>query len=163
MLMRLILIGAVISLIAAFMGQRRLAIWSLAGLAIAALALWGYESHQLRTQGELFAQNDIVISEVKVTPASYRPNLFELTGHIRNNSKQTILDGVQLQLRLQDCVTPQSCRALPTRKQYVATKLGPGDAMNFQEDVYLDKANLPKGELTLDYSIGSLRGHRPIW
>lgn len=163
MLMRLILIGAVISLIAAFMGQRRLAICSLAGLAVAALALWGYESYQIHSQGELFAQNDIVISEVKVTPASYRPNLLELTGHIRNNSKQTTLDGVQLKLQLQDCFEAKPCRALTARQQYVATKLGPGDTMTFQEDLYLDKADLPKGKLKLNYSVGSLSGHRPIW
>ncbi len=163
MLMRLILIGAVICLIAAFMGQRRLALWLLAALSVAALALWGYESYQLRSQGSLFADNEIILTQVDIRPSGYRPNLFELTGRISNQSRQTTLDGVLLYLELKDCTQINECRDLPAREQFVATKLAPNSEAPLLEKIYLDKSALPEGELRVNYEIKSLRGHRPIW
>ena len=163
MLMRLILIGAAICLIAAFLGKRQLALWLFAGLSVAALGLWGYESYQLHTQGQLFAANDVIVSEVDLKASGYRPNLFELTGRIRNNSKETTLDGVVLELELQDCNAAGECRALPSREQFVATKLSPESDAKFLEKVYLDKQALPEGDLKVDFQIKSLRGHKPVW
>ena len=163
MLMRLILIGAAICLIAAFLGKRRLALWLLAGLSVAALALWGYESYQLSTQGGLFAENEVVVSEVELKASNYRPNLFELTGRIRNNSELTTLNGVLLSLALKDCDPVGECRELPSREQFVATKLSPESGAPFLEKIYLDKQALPQGELQVEYRIKTLRGHRPVW
>ena len=163
MLLRLIVIGAAICLIAAFLGKRQLALWLLAGLSVAALALWGYESYQLHSQGELFAENEVLVSEIDLKPSGYRPNLFELTGRIRNNSKQTTLDGIVLSLALKDCNPAGVCRDLPAREQFVATKLSPETGAAFLEKIYLDKQALPEGELTVEYRIQGLRGHRPVW
>ena len=161
--MRLIVIGAAICLLAAFLGRRRLALWLLLALSIAALALWGYESYQLRSQGQLFDVNDIVISDVAITPSNYRPNLFELTGRIQNNSEQTTLDGVLLGLTLSDCNAADECTALPPREQFVATKLAPQTQTQFLEKIYLDKSHLPQGEVRVEFEMRAQRGHRPVW
>lgn len=163
MLLRLILIGAAVCLIAAFLGKRKLALWLLAGLGLLALLLWGYESYQLRSQGQLFMPGEVVIEQVKIVPSNYRPNLFELRGHVHNQSEQTTLDGVLLHLKLMDCTAVNQCEALPARDEYVATKLAPQNQASFLEKIYFEEGELPQGELRVEYEVKSLRGHRPVW
>lgn len=163
MLLRLILIGAAVCLIAAFLGKRKLALWLLAGLGVTALLLWGYESYQLRSQGQLFAQGEVRIEQVGIAPSNYRPNLFELRGTIHNQSEQTTLDGVLLHLTLIDCTAVNQCEEFAVRDEYVATKLTPKKQAPFLEKIYFEEGDLPQGELRVEFEVKSLRGHRPVW
>ena len=161
--MRILIIGAAVCLLAAFLGRRRLALWMLAGLGVVAAGLWTYEYVYVGSQAALFEPADVRLSEVEINASGYRPNLFELTGRVRNASKTTTLDGLQLQLSLRDCDAHDNCRELPGREQYVAFKLAPESEARFREKIYLDQKNLPQGELRLEYEVTDLRGHRPIW
>lgn len=163
MVIRLLVIGALLALLAAFMGRRRLAIGLMAALAIAAAGLWSYERYQAGREGELFAPGEVKVSDLELTRASYRPNLFELTGRVRNESKQAYLDGVALVLSLQDCRASDDCRRLPDRREFVEVKLPPGEASRFLEKIYFEKSAMPQGRLRIEHRIASVRGHRPVW
>lgn len=163
MLLRLLVIGGALAVIAALAGYRRLAIGLLVVLAIAAASLWLYMHAQAGQADQLFAPGDVRITSVQLKPVNYRPNLFLLTGTVENHASRSTLEGMSVQLQMRDCTGHSACQPMPNQRASIAVQAPPGSSANFEVRVYLDKSEMPAGRIKVQASILSLQGHRPVW
>jgi hypothetical protein len=143
------IIGVVILILAVSLFRRYLV-----GVVLVAIIVGGFLYFQ--DESSSLTPSDLALEDI-----IFKQN--KLSGRLKNNSKEAIVNEVYIRASMLDCINKsslQSCLTIAEYDEYLPLKIPPGQARDFEADIRIpdDRRPRPKGEVIWKYSISMING-----
>ena len=134
----------------------------LAAAVAAGVLLYYYNQRLQEDERSRIPLTDVAVEKVTITP-TFRSS-YNLSGTVRNNSEEYLLEGISFKVTLRDCPAKDrsKCANIAEATTYVPLGVAPQQAQDFIGSLYFGNDQVkPKGTLDWDYEIIAITGKRP--
>ena len=113
-----------------------------------------HQNHELSLSKQRIPAAEVELADMKITEEDRGK---QITGRVRNHSREYTLIELQLRISMEDCAKGH-CEVINQTDITLKPDVPPGQARDFREPLYFTSPLAPQGKLELHYAVVSTRG-----
>ena len=113
-----------------------------------------YQNHELALSKQRIPVAEVELADVALVDQARGR---EITGRVRNHSREFTLTELRLRVSMEDCVDGR-CEVINQTDMTLKPNAPPEQARDFREPLYFKSTIAPRGKLALRYDVVSTRG-----
>jgi hypothetical protein len=114
-----------------------------------------YQDHERTLSKQRIPVSEVELVDLRLTDGARGAK--EISGRIRNHSRNFTLVELRIQASMEDCIDDH-CEVINQTDVTLKPAIPPEQARDFHERIYFQTVPAPRGQVTLNYQVISTRG-----